>query len=251
MSKTALQLVNSVLTRLREDTVSNFSDDYTALILEFVNEVHREVQSKHQWEALKKDIQFSTVASQQRYILSGTTDDVYGDVISGGDTITTDSSLVFLNDPYTGKQKAAAWGFTADSVTNGTGYPLVWVPKEQGQSLRYREQTSSQNRPERFYTYVSRENDTDMNSLYFLDVPSETVRVLMTWYVPRADLEDTTDVVVIPHMPIILGAFAKALDERGEELGPAVGTAYQKYYEALDAAIFQDTGDETQVAVPE
>lgn len=252
MSKTALQLVNSVLTRLREDTVSDFSDEYTALILELVNQTMQEVQSRHQWEILRKQIQFSTVASQQRYILTGDTNDLYGSVTAGTDTINVNSSLVFTVDPWTNKQIPAAWVFDADSITNGTGYRLVYYPREQGEMIRFVESTASATRPERFYTYSAVESDgTTTHSLYFLDVPSTAVRVVSTWYVPREDLSATTDTVVIPHLPIVLGAYAKALDERGEELGPAVGTAYMKYEKALDDAIFQDTGDETQVAYPE
>lgn len=252
MSKTALQIVNSVLVRLREDTVSNFSAAYTQLILEFVNETMREVQDRHQWDILRKEIQFSTVASQQRYILTGDTNSTYGDVTADTDVINQDSSIVFTLDEYTGQQVPAAWGFSGDSITEGQAYRLRYYGKERGASLRYMEQTASIAMPERFYTYSSRESDgTDTKSFYFIDIPSTAIRVVSTWYVPSEALTATTDVVQIPDLPIVLGAWAKALDERGEELGPQVGNAMQKYQTALDNAVMQDQGDDTYISVPE
>ena len=46
MATTYLQLVNDVLTRLREATVTNVSDtDYSSLIGKLVNDAKREVES--------------------------------------------------------------------------------------------------------------------------------------------------------------------------------------------------------------
>ena len=53
MATTYLQLVNDVLTRLRETTVANVSDtDYSALIGKLVNDAKREVEDAWDWEAL-------------------------------------------------------------------------------------------------------------------------------------------------------------------------------------------------------
>lgn len=248
---TALQIVNSVLVRLREGTVSNFSDEYSQLVLAFVNETMREVQNRHQWEALRKSITFQTVAAQQRYILTGDTNDTYGDVLADTDLITTDSSVVFYVDPVTQRQKVAAWGFTGSTATPGTGYPLTYTQREQGTAKRYFQNTSA-SYPTTFYTYQSTEGDgTVTRSVYFLEAPSAEHNITMTWYVPKADLALTTDQVLIPDLPIILGAYTRALDERGEELGPQVGSAERKYQLALDEAVLQDQGDDTQIATPE
>ena len=248
---TALQIVNSVMVRLRESTVTAFTDEYTKLILAFVNETMREVQNRHQWEALRKSITFQTVAAQQRYILTGDTNDTYGDVLADTDVITADSSLVFYVDPNTGRQKVAAWGFTGSTATPGTGYPLTYTQKEHGVGKRYM-QNLSDSYPKTFYTYQSTESDSTVTrSVYFLEAPSAEHNITMTWFVPKADLTSTTDQVLIPDLPIILGAYTRALDERGEELGPQVGSAERKYQLALDEAVLQDQGDDTQIAVPE
>ena len=58
---TYLQLVNAVMKRLRESTVTSVDQNtYSALVGELVNESKRIVENAWDWEALRSDITFNT-----------------------------------------------------------------------------------------------------------------------------------------------------------------------------------------------
>lgn len=69
---TYLQLVNSVLRRLREDEVSSVSQNsYSKLIGEFVNDAKRTVEDSYDWTALRTTLTVSTDTTSFNYILTG------------------------------------------------------------------------------------------------------------------------------------------------------------------------------------
>ena len=69
---TYLQLVNSVLRRLREDEVSSVSQNsYSKLIGEFVNDAKRTVADSYDWTALRTTFKVSTDTTSFNYILTG------------------------------------------------------------------------------------------------------------------------------------------------------------------------------------
>ena len=69
---TYLQIVNKVLTRLREDTVATISENsYSALIGEFVNDAQRAVEDSYDWSALRTTVTVNTVAGIFNYVLTG------------------------------------------------------------------------------------------------------------------------------------------------------------------------------------
>ena len=69
---TYLQVVNSVLRRLREDTVSSVTEnDYSTLIGDLVNTVKSEIEDAWKWNVLRNTITVNTVDGTYRYILTG------------------------------------------------------------------------------------------------------------------------------------------------------------------------------------
>ena len=69
---TYLQLVNSVLRRLREDEVSSVSQtSYSRLVGEFVNDAKRSVEDSYDWTALRTTLTVSTIDSVFNYTLIG------------------------------------------------------------------------------------------------------------------------------------------------------------------------------------
>ena len=69
---TYLQLVNSVLRRLREDQVSTVSQNsYSLLIGEFINDAKRTVEDAYNWTALRKTITVTTSDAAYTYPLVG------------------------------------------------------------------------------------------------------------------------------------------------------------------------------------
>ena len=69
---TYLQLVNSVLRRLREDEVTTVAQtSYSKLIGEFVNDAKRTVEDAYDWTALRTTLTVSTTADTFNYVLTG------------------------------------------------------------------------------------------------------------------------------------------------------------------------------------
>ena len=69
---TYLQIVNSVLRRLREEEVSTVAQNsYSKLIGEFVNDAKRTVEDAYDWTALRTELPVSLVADTTTYSLTG------------------------------------------------------------------------------------------------------------------------------------------------------------------------------------
>ncbi len=69
---TYLQLVNSVLRRLREDEVTTVAQNsYSKLIGEFVNDAKRTVEDAYDWTALRNTLTVSTTSDTFNYVLTG------------------------------------------------------------------------------------------------------------------------------------------------------------------------------------
>ena len=69
---TYLQLVNSVLRRLREDEVTSVSQNsYSKLIGEFVNDAKRSVEDAYDWTALRTTLTVTTDVTTFNYVLTG------------------------------------------------------------------------------------------------------------------------------------------------------------------------------------
>ena len=72
---TYLDLVNNVLRRLREDTVTAVTNDtYSTMVGDFVNDAKEMVESAWDWSALRTRLTISTTADDYTYSLTGTGD---------------------------------------------------------------------------------------------------------------------------------------------------------------------------------
>ena len=67
-----IQLVNSVLRRLRETEVSSVADNaYSKLIGEFVNDAKRQAEDAYPWNSLSETLTASTATDIFNYVLVG------------------------------------------------------------------------------------------------------------------------------------------------------------------------------------
>ena len=95
---TYLQLVNSVLRRLREDEVTTVAQNsYSKLIGEFVNDAKRIVEDSWDWSSLRTTLTVQTSANVFSYALVGS-----GSALKTLDVI-NDTSNVFM------KQASSSW----------------------------------------------------------------------------------------------------------------------------------------------
>jgi hypothetical protein len=211
---TALTLVNGVLRRLRENQVTGFSAPYTALILDFVNETKQEVEDAWRWTAMRQTISIDTVPGTQLYTLTG-----------AGQRFQFQDRL-----------KRMFNSTSADEI-----FPLGGSEIEQ-----YKWMASQTNALPSYYRMIGTDG-TDMKFELF-PIPDAVYTLKIPVCVPSLDFvlpEDTTNA---PSLPIILGSWARAISERGEDQGFKTTDQYVLYQNALSYAIGLDVArvaDET------
>ena len=204
---TYLEIVNNVLKRLRERTVSTVNENtYSTLIGTLVNDAKDEVENAWKWSALRTTMTVTTSSSVFAYTLVGA-----GSIFDTLDVL-NDTDDFFLEYKTAHEMNKLFLG----TPTTETGSP-------------------------RYYSFngVDSNGDTIID-LYPIPDGSYTIRYNM---VKRTDdFTSDADVNYLPDHPIILLTYAKAIEERGEDAGVMSSSAYaaaQKHlsdYVALDAA---------------
>lgn len=186
---TYLQIVNNILARLRETSVASVSTTpYSTLLGKLVNDAKRQVEDAWNWDALRT-IKTVTTAS-------------------GTSTYTVTGSGRFPK------------GITVNDTTNKGelfNVPIQWILDQQQLSTV---QTGTPS----YYAW-SGTDGTDSNvELY--PTPNGIYSIKFNMYVPQAALSADGDVLTIPHEAVEMGAYARALVERGEDGGLNSSEAY-------------------------
>lgn len=177
---TYLEAVNSILIRLREDEVSSVNESpYSKLIGQFINDALRQVEDAWDWSTLRATITATTQDGIFNYILTN----------SGNNSklldVVNDTSNYFV------EYKPQSWfnnAYLNQDVT--TGSP-------------------------RYYTFngVDDNGDTTVD-VYPIPDGAYDLRFNMVLRTNRLSLD--TDVIRVPHLPVIHLAQAMAVRERGE-----------------------------------
>jgi hypothetical protein len=215
MTTTALTLVNAVLRRLREAQVTDFSAAYSALILDFVNETKKEVEDAWQWSMLRQTITITTSSGTQNYAIPLAASNY-------------DPDRWQCNDRH-----SRIFNFTTGGV--------IW-PMDADLIEEYKWITTTTNAEPVNYCVAGSDGTNLTIDLY--PTPNATYTLKMPLVTPKLDLSATTDTIAVPSTPVILGAWARAISERGEDQGVKTTDQYVLYqnslgyYIALDAARF-------------
>ena len=198
---TYLELVNDVLVRLRETTVSTVSEtSYSSLIGKFVNDAKRQIEDAFAWNVLGQTITVTTVASTAAYSLTGA-----GQKFQVMDVINTTSNVGLTNITFVDMNRKL--NFT----------PLVnSIPTEFA------------------FDGVDGSYDTKVN-LYPIPDGVYTIKFALT--VPQATLTSGSTVIAVPDVLVAQNAYARALVERGEDGGLTSSEAYQLYKAMLSDSI--------------
>lgn len=203
---TYLQLVNKVLTRLREDTVSTVSQNtYSALIGEFVNDAKRLVEDAWDWSALRTTLTVTTSADIFNYSLTGS-----GNRIELLDVI-NDTSNFFM------KYRDSHWfnkTFLVDEPASGS--PMYYG-----------------------FNGVDVTGDTAVD---LSPIPDAAYSLRFNCILRTPELENDADEVAIPTLPIIHTAVALAVVERGEAGGQSAAELLSIAKGILNDAIALDAG---------
>lgn len=190
---TYLQLVNDVLVRLREETVSTVSETtYSSLIGKFVNDAKRAIEDAYEWNILGTTVVVSTVASTSSYALTGA-----GQKFRVADVINDTNNTGMKNIPFVNMNRYLNFG----TVTNGV--PLYFA-----------------------FDGVDASYDTKVS---LFPIPDGVYSLRFSLVVPQATLSSDATVALVPSELIVQSAYARALVERGEDGGLTSSEAYALY----------------------
>jgi hypothetical protein len=201
---TYLQIVNNVLKRLRERTVSSVDENtYSTLIGILVNDAKREVEDSWDWSALRTTLSATTSNGVFNYELNGS-----GNRATILDVINDTSDIVM-------GYKTASWMNKAFLTTD----PSRAEPS--------------------FYSFngISADGDT-LVDLY--PIPNGAYDIRFNCILRTEDFEMDADSTDVPSQAIMLLAYAKAVEERGEDGGVSSVSAYAAAQRALSDAISFD-----------
>jgi hypothetical protein len=202
---TYLELVNDVLIRLRESTVSTVGETtYSSLIGKFVNDAKRQIEDTYTWNCLSQTVTVSTTSGQSSYSLTGV-----GQKFRVMDAINTTSLIGMKDIPFVDMNRK-----------------LNFTP-------------SAQSIPSEFcYNGVDANGDTKID---LFPVPNGVYTILFDVIVPQANLSsDSTSVKVLDYL-VTQSAYARALIERGEDGGTNSNEAYALFRGMLADAIAMES----------
>ena len=190
---TYLELVNDVLVRLRESTVSTVTQtSYSTLIGKFVNDAKRQIEDAFSWNVLGQTITVTTSASTASYSLTGA-----GQKFQVMDVINTTSNVGLTNISFVDMNRKL--NFT----------PLVnSIPTEFA------------------FDGVDGSYDTKVN---LFPIPDGVYTIKFALTVPQATLSSDSTVILVADTLVAQNAFARALVERGEDGGLSSSEAYLLY----------------------
>jgi hypothetical protein len=201
-----LQLTNSVLSRLRESEATSVNDnDYTRLVARWINDSKRQVEDAYNWNSLSETLSATTTADIFNYVLEGS-----GQRFRVIDVL-NDTSNCFVNNAST-----------------------RWMDE------KFLLTTAQKGSPT-YYNF----NGTDINGDTQVDlypIPNGAYNIRFNIIKPQVELAGNADVLLVPHEPVILGAYARAIAERGEDGGVQSNEAYALYSQSLADAISLESG---------
>jgi len=205
-SPTYLELVNDVLIRLRENEVTSVSDTaYSKLIGKYVNDAKRQVEDAYNWNALSTTLTADTTASLFNYVLTG-------------------SGQRFR---------------VIDAVNDSTDdYLRLKTTQDMNQLFLM---TNTESGAPRYYNF----NGTNSNGDTQVDVypiPDGVYNLRFNIIKPQLPLSANATQLLVPSEPVILGAVARAVAERGEDGGLASNELYGLYKQSLGDAIALESG---------
>jgi hypothetical protein len=210
---TYLQLVNSVLRRLREDEVTSVSQNsYSKLIGEFVNDSKRTVEDAYDWTALRDTLTVSTDATAFNYTLVGS-----GNRMKILD-VANDTSNFFL------QYRTSHWMNNAFLINDApTGTP-------------------------QFYSF----NGVDANGDNGVDLypkPDGVYQVRFNAVLRTDDFTEDTDNMLIPSSPVVQLATALGARERGETGGTSAAELFALADRTLADAIAFDAAQHPEETI--
>lgn len=218
MSSTQLQLVNSILRRLREPAVTSVaSNDYSKMVAEYLNQAKQEVEDAWDWLHLRNTITVATVASTFRYTLTG-----------------AGKRWRLLRDWST---QPPGWDVWNDS----TDAQLTKAPSSAWMTRMLLNNSVAAGEPLWFDVNGQSSGDPQVD-LY--PVPNGVWSLKFNMVIPQADFAldgtDNSTELVVPEMPVLLRAYDLCRNERGEDGSTSPSTRQKEYQDVLWTHIMRE-----------
>lgn len=190
---TYLELINNVLVRLRETTVStNNQTTYSSLIGLFVNDAKRQIEDAYGWNVLGQTITITTTPGVYSYSLVGS-----GQKFQVQDVINVTSNVGLRNI-----------GFVEMNRYQNFATPGLGIPE--------------------YYSFDGVDGNGDTKVLLY-SRPDGVYSIPFSLVIPQAPLTADSTRVLVPAALVVQNAYARALVERGEDGGLNSSEAYQLY----------------------
>ena len=205
---TYLEVVNEVLTRLRQDPITGIigeEDESAKMVIKLVNDAKTKVENAHNWSVLRKEWDITTVDSQKRYDLPDSHNYIKVECMSNED------AGYWVDQTSTKQRKQKHWG----SQTTGAV---------------------------QFFT-VSGAASNGNATVDVWPLPKAGVSLSVEGFQNQDTLTADGDILLVPALPVIYEALAMAARERGEVGGQTsleiFGVAKQYLMDAvaLDGAL--------------
>lgn len=201
---TYLQLVNNVLRRLRESEVTTVNQtSYSTLIGDFINHVKEEMEDAADWNVLRNTIQITTVSDSFNYVLTG-----------------ADSRAKILDVFHDTKD--------------------YWMYEKNGKYMTANLNTAPVTTDSPLYYNINGVDTSGDLQVDLFPIPNAAEVINFNMVIPEDTLADDADTTALPSRALILGAWAMAISERGEDGGVSFDEAAQRYSRALSDAIALD-----------
>lgn len=197
---TYLELINDVLVRLREKEVTSVTaDSYTKLIGKYVNDIKTQVENAYNWNSLTATVTVPTTADVYNYVL-------------------TDAGTNFK---------------VMDVINDTDNFDMKYVDSRRMNDY-FLEEPIQHGSPQ-YYNFNGTQDGDILVDIY--PVPEKVYQIRFNFFLPQPKLTAASDVILVPGDVVALGAYAKAIVERGEDAGMQSSEAWQLYRSALADAI--------------
>lgn len=203
--KTWLELTNAVLSRLRENAVTTVSQtSYSSMIGAFVNETKREVEDAWDWTALRSTQVVTTIGGTSTYVLTGV-----------GKRFRVLSAFNVTFKAEMAQISATQMNYIRLLTTPQTAEPI-------------------------YYTFSGASGGDPI--LLLNPVPLGVSTLNFNLVLPQPEFTADATAITVPDWPVIMGAWAKAISERGEDGGANTSEVQAMYAGALADSIQADVG---------
>ena len=222
------EIINSVLLRLREDTIaSDWSGDindsalspYHKLIGELVNDSKKNCESYHDWNALRETFNIRLRDGNMQYTL--------GDALRGSGV---SFKVLDVRNKTTGTQLEQVH----NEWINDRMFPTSQV--QTGEPTKYAFNGISQ-------AAVGREPDFNIDFYPVPDASASNNIIAVNIVGAQNPLTEASQILRIPSQPVILGAWARAIAERGEDGGTQYSAVAAEARDSLLQAVQLDAGN--------